>query len=76
MLYCRIHPTATECSACSNRAVILDRDIDCAHCVYNNRLYRVVGFANGLFKAYAFVELNGLVKRVGLDDIYDVREEN
>jgi hypothetical protein len=47
----------------------------CSQCGYNTARYELVELVSGIFNDYAFVQNDGRITKVPLENIYDVKEE-
>lgn len=74
MKTCKLKPSAGECNACLD---IFDdtHPPHCKACHEHSPRYELLQIASGWFCDYAFVQRDGVVKKVALDRIYDIKED-
>lgn len=69
MKTCKIYPNMDVCRECQ------DEPGSCSTCKYEQR-FELLSFGYGpLVGNFGFVLIDGKIKRIPLDQIYDVREE-
>lgn len=76
MKTCKLRPTTSECRRCMDVEEALDLTIACNKCRYNTKRFEILGYVGGAFSQYALVNSGGIVEKVNINRIYDIREEN
>lgn len=76
MKTCKLRPTAKECCRCIDSEDALNITISCNNCRYNTKRFELLGYVGGAFSQYALVNSGGIVEKVNINRIYDIREED
>lgn len=72
---CKIKPDSATCSACVETQMMFDVIDDCSKCDLTTREYELLQIGTGFWSGdYAMVQYNGIIKKVSLSRIYDIKE--
>jgi hypothetical protein len=61
---------------CLDTEDIFERITCCDKCYFKTTRFELVEIVHGIFNDYAFVQSKGQIKKVSLDRVYDIKEEN
>ena len=76
MKTCKVKPDHNTCCSCLDIQIDNGIIIDCEKCKSNNVRYTLLQIGTGFWSGdYAFVEKDGVIKKVPLYRVYDVKEE-
>ena len=76
MKTCKVKPSASECRMCADICDEHDQIPKCDKCGYKALKYELLEIVSGIFNDYAFVQRDGKISKVALDNVYDIKEEN
>lgn len=75
MKMCKVKPIKSTCSACIETQQMFGVVDDCARCEENDKEYELISVGVGLFGSCAIVQINGVMEKVPLSRIYDIKEK-
>lgn len=76
MRICKVKPDSSTCSACLATQEMFNVVDDCQSCTLNTDDYELLQIGTGFWSGdYAMVQRNGIIKKVSLKRVYDVRED-
>ena len=71
---CNVKPDNNTCCGCMDGQVNRGIFIPCSNCELKNRTYELLQLVSGIKHDYAFVLFNGIVEKVPLDRIFNVKD--
>lgn len=77
MKICKVKPDHSICSACMATQEMFDVVDDCSKCKLNTDTYEFLQIGTGFWSGdYAMVQKDGVIQKVSLSRVYDVKEQN
>ena len=77
MKICKVRPDHSICSACMATQEMFDVVDDCSKCKLNTDTYELLQIGTGFWSGdYAMVQKDGVIQKVSLSRVYDVKEQN
>lgn len=77
MKICKVKPDHSICSACMATQEMFDVVDDCSKCKLNTDTYELLQIGTGFWSGdYAMVQKDGVIQKVSLSRVYDVKEQN
>ena len=77
MRICKVKPDHSICSACMATQEMFDVVDDCSKCKLNTDTYELLQIGTGFWSGdYAMVQKDGVIQKVSLSRVYDVKEQN
>ena len=76
MKTCCVKPSSGECNMCMDAADYFNGVPNCSECGYRKKRYELIEIVSGIFNDYAFVQSGGKIRKVSLDRVFDIKEEN
>lgn len=77
MKICKVKPDHSICSACMATQEMFDVVDDCSKCKLNTDTYELLQIGTELWSGdYAMVQKDGVIQKVSLSRVYDVKEQN
>lgn len=75
MRICKIHPSNNDCCCCIDDQLTTGKKIECSGCLANQPEHEILQIITTIFgKVYALVIVDGKIKKLPIDNIYDVQE--
>lgn len=73
--FCKVKPEANDCYNCLDKQIESNASKDCDLCIMNQPDCELLSIGVTFFgKEYAFVLMNGVIKRVSLDRVRGIRD--
>ena len=77
MKICKVRPDYSTCSACVATQEMFNVVDDCSRCKLNTDTYELLQIGTGFWSGdYAMVQKDGVIQKVSLSRVYDVKEQN
>ena len=77
MKICKVKPDHSICSACMATQEMFDVVDDCSKCKLNTDTYELLQIGTGFWSGdYAMVQKDGVIQKVSLSRVYDVKDQN
>ena len=77
MKICKVKPDHSICSACMATQEMFDVVDDCSKFKLNTDTYELLQIGTGFWSGdYAMVQKDGVIQKVSLSRVYDVKEQN
>ena len=77
MKICKVRPDYSTCSACVAIQEMFNAVDDCNRCKLNTDTYELLQIGTELWSGdYAMVQKDGVIQKVSLSRVYDVKEQN
>ena len=76
MRTCKVKPSISECDFCNDVAELYDDIPNCFKCKRNNKRYELLNIVSGILDNYAFVLSDGIIEKVSLSRVCDIKEED
>ena len=77
MKICKVKPDHSICSACMATQEMFDVVDDCSKCKLNTDTYELLQIGTRFWSGdYAMVQKDGVIQKVSLSRVYDVKEQN
>lgn len=75
MKICKVRPDRSTCSACVATQEMFNVIDDCGRCKANVDTYELLQIGTGFWSGdYAMVQKDGIITKVSLSQVYDVKE--
>lgn len=75
MKICKVRPDRSTCSACVATQEMFNAIDDCSICKANADTYELLQIGTGFWSGdYAMVQKDGIITKVSLSRVYDVKE--
>lgn len=75
MKICKVRPDRSTCSACVATQEMFNVIDDCGRCKANADIYELLQIGTGFWSGdYAMVQKDGIITKVSLSRVYDVKE--
>lgn len=75
MKICKVRPDRSTCSACVATQEMFNVIDDCGRCKANVDTYELLQIGTGFWSGdYAMVRKDGIITKVSLSQVYDVKE--
>ena len=75
MKICKVRPDHSTCSACIATQEMFNVVDDCGKCKLNTDTYELLQIGTGFWSGnYAMVQKGGIITKVSLSRVYDVKE--
>ena len=75
MKTCKVKPDRSTCSACIATQEMFNAVDDCSKCKLNTDIYELLQIGTGFWSGdYAMVQKDGVIQKVSLSRVYDVKE--
>lgn len=75
MKICKVRPDRSTCSACVATQEMFNVIDDCSRCKTNADTYELLQIGTGFWSDdYAMVQKDGIITKVSLSRVYDVKE--
>lgn len=75
MKICKVRPDRSTCSACVATQEMFNVIDDCSRCKTNADTYELLQIGTGFWSGdYAMVQKDGIITKVSLSCVYDVKE--
>lgn len=75
MKICKVKPNITSCRVCMETQEMFGVVDDCSKCSSNTFEYELLQIGTGFWSGdYAMVQKDGIIKKVSLSRVYDVKE--
>lgn len=74
MRICKVKPDSATCHACVETQEMFGVVDDCGRCDVKIREYELVKVGVSFWVAYALVMKDGVINKVSLNRVYDIRE--
>ena len=75
MKTCKVRPSESDCQSCMDVADFFDGNPDCRACRELAKRYELLDVKPGILNDYAFVVIDGECKKISLDRVYDIKDE-
>lgn len=75
MKTCKVKPDISHCRSCMEMQEMFGVVDDCSVCSLNTSEYELLQIGTGFWSGdYAMVQKDGIIKKVSLSRVYDVKE--